>query len=88
MNDLISRKATLKHIEKIRHSAQMMDDMRRENIIMTGMDLLEEAVMNQPSIQSEVRPIDYQDFSIGHNLLYSCMHYKPLKTDKKEKKDE
>lgn len=27
-------------------------------------------------------------FSIGHDLLYSCMYYKPLKTDKKEKKNE
>lgn len=31
----------------------MMDDMRRESIIMTGMDLLEEAVRNQLSTQTE-----------------------------------
>ena len=53
MSDLISRKAVLKHIEKIRHGAQMMDDIRKASIIMNGMDLCEEAVRNQPSAQSE-----------------------------------
>ena len=53
MSDLISRKAVLKHIEKIRQSAQMMDDIRRASIIMNGMDLCEEAVRNQPSPQPE-----------------------------------
>lgn len=54
MSDLISRKAVLKHIEKIRQDAQMMDDIRRASIIMNGMDLCEEAVMNQPSTQPEI----------------------------------
>jgi hypothetical protein len=51
MSDLISRKEVLKHIEKIRQGAQMMDDIRRASIIMNGMDLCEEAVRNQPSAQ-------------------------------------
>lgn len=54
MSDLISREAILKHIEKIRQGALMMDDIRRASIIMNGMDLCEEAVMNQPSAQSEI----------------------------------
>lgn len=49
MSDLISRKAILKHIEKIRQGVQMMDDTRRASIIMQGMYLCEKAVMNQPS---------------------------------------
>lgn len=49
MDDLISRQAILKHIEKIRQSTQMMDDIHRASIIMNGMYLCEEAVMNQPS---------------------------------------
>ena len=51
--DLISRQAVLKHIEKIRQKAQMMDDTRRASIIMNGMYLCEKAVMNQPSVQPE-----------------------------------
>jgi len=54
MSDLISREAVLKHIEKIRQGAQMMDDIRRASIIMNGMDLCEGAVRNQPSAQPEV----------------------------------
>ena len=54
MSDLISRKAVLKHIEKIRQGAQMMDDIRRASIIMNGMDLCEEAVRNQPSAQPKI----------------------------------
>lgn len=50
MSDLISRKAILKHIEKIRRGAQMIDDIRESSIIMWGMNLLEETVMNQPEI--------------------------------------
>lgn len=53
MDDLISRQAILKHIEKIRQGALMMDDIRRASIIMNGMDLCEEAVMNQPSTRPE-----------------------------------
>lgn len=53
MSDLIDRKSMLKHIEKKRQGALMMDDIRRASIIMNGMYLLEEAVMNQPSTQPE-----------------------------------
>ena len=53
MSDLISRQAILKHIEKIRQGALMMDDMRMASIIMNGMHLCEEAVRNQPSVQSK-----------------------------------
>ena len=53
MSDLIDRKSILKHIEKKRQGALMMDDIRRASIIMNGMYLLEEAVMNQPSAQPE-----------------------------------
>lgn len=54
MADLISRQAILKNIEKIRQVLQMMDDTRRAGIIMNGMYLCEEAVMNQPSAQPEI----------------------------------
>ena len=53
MSDLISRKATLKHIEKIRQAALMMDDIRRASILMNGMYLCEKAVRNQPSAEPE-----------------------------------
>ena len=53
MGDLISRNAILKHIEKIRQDALMMDDLHRQSIIMNGMLLCEEAVRNQPSAQPE-----------------------------------
>ena len=53
MDDLISRQAILKHIEKIRYGMQMMDDTHRASIVMTGMHLCEEAVRNQPSAQPE-----------------------------------
>lgn len=49
MAEYIDRQAILKHIEKIRQGAQKMDDIRRASIIMNGMYLGEEAVMNQPS---------------------------------------
>ena len=54
VSDLISRQAILKHIEKIRQGAQMMDDIRRASIIMNGMYLCEKAVRNQPSAQPEI----------------------------------
>jgi hypothetical protein len=55
MSDLISRKAVQKYIEKIRQVAQMMDDIiRRESIVMNGMDLCEEAVRNQPSAPDSI----------------------------------
>jgi hypothetical protein len=69
MSDLISRKEVLKHIEKIRQGAQMMDDIRRASIIMNGMDLCEEAVRNQPSAQSERKKgkwIDEGFYADGH----------------------
>ena len=53
MSDLIDRQAILKHIEKIRQDALMMDDIRESNIIMMGMNLCEEAVKNQPSAEPE-----------------------------------
>lgn len=53
MDDLISRKAILEHIEEIRQKAQMMDDIRRSCTIMSGMYLCEKAVRNQPSAQPE-----------------------------------
>ena len=65
MSDLISRKAVLKHIEKIRQGVQMMDDIRRASIIMNGMDLCEEAVRNQPSAQSERKKGKWIDKSGG-----------------------
>ena len=63
MSDLISRQAILKHIEKKRQDALMIDDLRESNIIMMGMKLLEEAVRNQPSVQpehTETHSCDYQ----------------------------
>lgn len=51
MSDLIDRQAILKHIEKIRQDALMMDDTHRASIVMKGMNLCEEAVRNQPSEQ-------------------------------------
>ena len=53
MSDLIDRQAILKHIEKIRQDALMMDDIRIASILMTGMTLGEEVVRNQPSAQPE-----------------------------------
>lgn len=53
MSDLISMETALKHIEKKRQSALMIDDMRESSNIMLGMSLLEEAVMNQSSAQQK-----------------------------------
>lgn len=53
MSDLINRNAMLKHIEKTRQDALMIDDIRESNIIMRAMNLLEEVVRNQPSAQPE-----------------------------------
>lgn len=53
MSDLISRKAILKNIEKIRQGVQMMDDTHRASIVMSGMYLCEKAVRNQPSAQPD-----------------------------------
>lgn len=52
MSDLISRKAILEHIEKIRHGV-IIDDTCMASIIMNGMDICEKAVRNQPSAQPE-----------------------------------
>lgn len=52
-NDYISRQAMLKHIEKKRQDALMIDDLRESNIIMMGTKLLDEAVWNQPSTQPD-----------------------------------
>ena len=56
-NDLISRQAILKRIEKIRYGVQMMDDTHRASIIMNGMYLCEEAVRNLPSAQPHWIPV-------------------------------
>ena len=63
MSDLISRKATLKHIEKVRQSAQMMDDTHRASILMNGMYLCEKAVRNQPSAQPERQKGEWIDYT-------------------------
>lgn len=52
--DLISRQSILKHIEKKRQDALMIDDLRESNIIMMGMKLLDEAVRIQPSAQPDI----------------------------------
>lgn len=44
MSDYISKQAILKHIEKKRQDALMMDDTREASIIMRGMDLGEAVV--------------------------------------------
>lgn len=67
MNDLISRQAILKHIEKLRRGAQMMDDTHRADLIMTGMYLCEEAVINEPSAQPERKTAkDIYNTAHGH----------------------
>ncbi len=53
--DMISRQAILNKIEKIRQSVQMMDDTHRADIVMSGMNLCEKAVRNQPPAQPEQR---------------------------------
>ena len=75
MSDLISRQAILKHIEKIRHGVQMMDDTHRAGIIMNGMYLCEKAVINQPSAQPEYEPVKAEDFAktMSENTLYGFM---------------
>lgn len=86
MSDLIDRQETLKHIENIRQGAQMMSDMHRAAVIM-GMDLLEEAVKNQPSAQTDTTLLaqkiwtkvclitDPEDANIQHEVI----HYGDLK---------
>ena len=70
MADYIDRQAILKHIEKIRQGALMMDDIRRASIIMNGMDLCEEAVRNQPSAQPEI--IHCEDCK-HYNAGFECL---------------
>lgn len=53
MSNLNDRQAMLERIEKTRQDAYMMDDIHRGTLLLFGMDLLEEAVMNQPSAQPE-----------------------------------
>ena len=53
MSNLNDRQAMLKHIEKVRQYALMMDDMHRASIIISSMLLCEEAVIRQPSTQPE-----------------------------------
>ena len=73
MSDLIDRQAILKHIEKIRQDALMMDDIRESNIIMMGMNLCEEAVRNQPSAQPEWRTGEWKPFDrTWGRSIYHC----------------
>jgi len=74
MSDLISRKAILEHIEKIRQGAQMMDDTRRASIIMNGMYLCEEAVRNQPPAQPERKKDIIQKFH-DYQVEWLTNHY-------------
>ena len=67
MTDLISRKAILKHIEKIQQGALMMDDIRRASIVMNGMYLLEKAVRNQPSAQPKTERT-MEEFMFGQDM--------------------
>jgi hypothetical protein len=79
MSDLISRKEVLKHIEKIRQGAQMMDDIRRASVVMNGMDLCEEAVRNQPSAQSERKKGKWipQDHNKTNGMASTLVYYYP-----------
>lgn len=70
MSDLISRQAILKHIEKIRQDALMIDDIRESSNIMRGMNLLEKAVRNQPSAQPELPKQFMSDDCISRSELY------------------
>ena len=77
MEDLISRKTILKHIEKIRQDALMMDDIHRASIIMNGTYLCEEAVekivRNQSSAQSERNKEKWiRESLVTQNYLYKC----------------
>ena len=78
MSDLISRKAILKNIEKIRQGVQMMDDTHRADIIMTGMYLCEKAVMDQLSAQPEVircKDCRWQKDQSGSTTWLPCMEF-------------
>lgn len=83
MNDLISRQAMLKHIEKVRQGALMIDDIRESNIIMLGMNLLEEAVRNQPSAQRKgkwiyLNGLDAFECSVcGRQMVRNIFDYCP-----------
>ena len=80
-NDLISRQAILKHIEKIRQGLQMMDNTHRTSIIMNGMHLCEEAVRNQPSAQPDVPEIKVGKW-IGGDIGYcTCCGHKGCASD-------
>lgn len=87
MSDLISRQAILKNIEKIRQGVQMMDNTYRAGIVMSGMNLCEKAVMNQPSAQPErkkgkwIKHID--DLFPAESTLECnvCHHEQPITID-------
>ena len=72
MADLIGRQAILKHIEKVRQGALMMDDIRGASIIMNGMDLCEKAVMNQPSAHPERKNGHWIYYNDGNDEYYEC----------------
>lgn len=71
MSNLISKQAILKHIENIRQSAQMMDDIQEASIIMFGMYLCEEAVRNQPYAQTERKKGHWVEIA-SSNHTYKC----------------
>lgn len=73
MDDLISREAILKHIEKIRQDMQMMDDTYRASIVMTGMHLCERVVRSQPPAQPDIIQCRNCKFASGDSRI--CMKF-------------
>ena len=74
MGDLISREAILKHIEKIRQDALMMDDLPRKSGIMNGMLLCEEAVRNQPAAQPPLEEFEWCTDCKEYDQKAHCCH--------------
>ena len=74
MGDLISREAILKHIEKIRQGARMMDDLPRKSGIMNGMLLCEEAVRNQPAAQPPLEEFEWCTDCKEYDHERHCCH--------------
>jgi hypothetical protein len=87
MSDLISREATLKHLEKRRQDALMMDDLHSASIIMNGMALGEEAVRNQPSVQPEKRTETHACDLISRQAAIDAIFSEPLYKTGMKKRD-
>lgn len=66
MADLIDRQEVIKHIEKTRQDALMMDDLREASLTMYSMCLLEEAMRSQPPAQQ--KKLKYS----GESICISC----------------